>query len=258
MTANHVNARRRRLVLGAGATAAVWSTAHTKEPRRFAVISLLGDKLEFVYPASTTGTNLDRNARQNLDDPKGAFDQIALKVVAGVIEKSEPGAQVTLLGIPPSPLHDQPEKLISGNSVGLPGAAITTIEQAQATHVVLLTKYRSEARLPLLDSFVGTGFLRGLGFYLDSDMRLLLTNSRESGAGFIATYAYVRLTLADARTGAVIKQRLMKAAKVDAVAGSEKATNPWDVLSAEEKISRLKSLLEQELAIEMLALIAGS
>lgn len=246
---------RRCWLFGAGAWA-LGGVARAAPPSSFAVIALVGDKLELVYPVQTTGSNLDRNVRRQLPDPAGAFDRIALASLGKALEAAQPGAKANLLGLPPSPLHEQPERLFSGDSIALPGSLVDAIERTAATHVVLLTKHRSEARVPVRDGHIGIGALRGLGYYIDGNTRIVLTESGERAPGFLAAYAHMQLSLADARSGNILKKRFIAASQMYPVAGTEKAIDPWDVLSAEDKVGRLRLLLENSLTGEVARLLA--
>ena len=249
--------RRRLLVTGAAALAATAGVrAQAPELRRYAVISLIGDQLVLVYANRVTGSSLDRNLRRPPPDANGSFDKFALTAVGQAIERADPKAKVSLLGVGPSPLHETPEKLLDGKTMSLPGSLVTALDQMQATHVVLLTKYRGETNIPLRRERIGIGSLRGLGYYIDGSPSLRMADTGKSGEGLLAPYVYVQLTLADARTGAVLRQQTVAAAQAYAVAEHDTAVDPWDVLTSEEKISRLRRLLETQLADETAKLLA--
>ena len=241
-------------LLSACALAPAWARA--AEPRRCAVVSLLGDEMVLVYAAPVTGTSLDRNGRRTLADTTGSLDKIALAATGKAIETYEAGARAVLLTVPPSPLHQTPETLFDGSSITLPGSLVNALDQAQATHVVLLTKHRGPASIALADSKIGVGALRGLGYYIDRVTGIRMVESGHTGTGLLAAYVYMRLTLADARTGAVLRQRLVAATRAYPVASSERAVDPWEVLTAQQKVAGLRGLLESRLAEEIPALMA--
>ena len=247
--------RRRSLALLGGC--ALWpAQGLAADARRYGVISLVGDELVLVYAASITGTNLDRNVHRTVADAAGTLDKMALAATGRALEGRPAGAQAVLLGVPPSPLHQAPDKLFVGDSITLPGSLVDALEQAQATHVVLLTKHRSPARIALVDSRIGVGVLRGLGYYIDREIGIRMIESGRSGSGLLAAYVYLRLTLADARTGTVLRQRLVTATRTYPVAASETAVDPWQVLTAQQKMDGLRELLESQLAEELPALVA--
>jgi hypothetical protein len=229
--------------------------ARAQGARRHAVVSLVGDRLVLVYAGPVTGTSLDSNRQRVVLDPMGAMDHFALAAVGKALETAG-SANAALLGVAPSPLHEQPDRLVDGKNVTLPGSVVDALEQSRATHLVMVTKQRADASIPLLDTRLGVGKLRGLGYYIDMNAELRVVETGDTGRGMLAPYAYLKLTLADARTGAVLNQRSCTAARAYAVAGSKTAFDPWDVLSAADKIARLRSLLESELAREVPLLLA--
>ncbi len=223
--------------------------------RRYAVVSLVGDRLTVVYAGPVTGTSLDGNRHRVVLDPKGAMDQFTLAAVGKALETAG-SANAALLGVAPSPLHEQPDRLIDGKNVALPGSLVDALEQNRTTHLVLVTKQRADANIPLLDTHLGVGKLRGLGYYIDMNADLRMVESGATGRGLLAPYVHLKLTLADARTGAVLNQRNCLAAQAYAVAESKTALDPWEVLTAEDKIARLRGLLESEVAREVPLLLA--
>jgi hypothetical protein len=223
---------------------------------RHAVISLLGDRLEVVYAQMRTGSHLDRNLHRAVPDPRGAMDQFALAAVARALDAAgQPGA--ALLSLAPSPLHEQAESLFDANSVGLPDMLIEAVAQSQAVQILLLTKHRAPASIPLLNTHLGVGMLRGLGYYIDAEARVRMVETGHAERGVLATYAYFKLTLADARSGRVLNQRFCTAAHPYPVAARPSAIDPWDVLSPTDKVLLLRRLLDAQLALEVPLLLGG-
>jgi hypothetical protein len=255
----HSRARRRYLQAAAAAACIAGpaiAPVRAQGRRRYAVVSLVGDRLVVVYAGPVTGTLLDPNRQRVVLDAKGAMDQFALAAVGKALEAGGE-ASATLLAVPPSPLHEQAERLIDGPSVSLPGSIVDALEQSRATHLVMVTKHRADASIPLLNSHKGTGKLHGLGYYVDLYTNLRIVETGATGRGMLAPYAYLKLTLADARTGQVLNQRLCAAARPYAVAAHPTQFDPWDLLSTEEKVARLRDLLERELAREIPLLVAA-
>jgi hypothetical protein len=249
---------RRHFVQATGAAAlAVFGhgAARAQAERRYAVVSLIGDELVVVYAGLQTGTLFDPNRSRTVADPSGSMDRYALGAAGRALETAA-AASPTLLTLPPSPLHAQAEHWVEDKSISLPGRLIDAVEQSQATHLLLLTKHRADASIPLLSTRLGTGKLHGLGYYVDPYSRVRMVNSGATATGLLATYAYFRLTLADAGTGAVLNQRHCTAAQAYPVAASESALDPWDVLKPDEKVARLRGLLQRELAREVPLLVA--
>jgi hypothetical protein len=258
---HHEAARRdrRRFTQGCGAallgSAFGVAPARAQAARRYAVVSLIGDELVVVYMGLQTGTLLDPNRSRTVPDPTGTMDRYALGAAGQALEAGGT-ASATLLTLPPSPLHAQAERWVDDKTVSLPGQLIDALAQSQASHLVLLTKHRADASIPLLDARKGSGKLHGLGYYVDAYSRIRMVDTGSTATGMLATYAYFTLTLADARTGAVLNQRHRDAAQPFPLAASKTAIDPWDVLKPAEKVARLRNLLQRELAREVPLLVA--
>ena len=214
---------------------------------RYAVISLLGDEITLVHFNSSLGSSLDRNVHRAVLDASVSFDKFALAAAGAAIEQQVRGSAVTLLSVGPSDLHQHPEQLIEGRNLALPSAWVDAVERSGATRLLLLTKYRAPARVPLAHSTTGVGGLSGLGYYVDRWIRLRSGRTNGTGTGLLAPYVYAQLTLADARSGLVLKQQTVTASQPFSVAGHPAAMDPWEVLDADEKVARLRRLLEQAL-----------
>ena len=238
--------------LGAGSA----NAAKAASARRYAVVSLLGDQITLVYAAAVTGSNLDRNRHRELPDSTGSLDSAALAATGRAIEQAQRGAQVSLLAVPPSAAHQQGERFVQGNEISLPDGLVNALDQAAATHVVLLTKLRAPAHIPLRDSAVGVGQLQGLGYYVDRNIGIRTVETGNTGDGMLVAYAYVQLTLADAKTGQVLRRQAVRATQVHPVAGKPETSDPWDLLDAPQKAERLRRLLEGQLAREIPTLIS--
>ncbi len=256
----HQGVDRRRCIQAAAAIACGAGLgagpARAQALRRTAVVSFIGDRLVVVHAGPVTGSRLDPNRQHSLPDPAGAMDQFALAAAGRSLEVGGQ-ASAALLALQPSPLHEQAEQWVDGPKVALPGPLVDAVDQSGASHLLLLTKHRADASIPLLNGHLGVGKLHGLGYYVDSAARIRMVESGATGYGLLAAYAYFTLTLADARTGEVLKQRHCSAARAYPVAASKTALDPWDVLPAEQKVARLRSLLERELAREVPLLIAA-
>ena len=246
----------RRQVLAAAAVAALWPACALADAPRYAVLSLLADKFDVVNARPEVGSHLDRNRRQTFEDPGGAFDRYA----AGAVERSIQGfaasAKVTMLTLPTtSRLFDQPDRIFDGKTIALPGSVVDALIAAKASRLVLLTKHRGDTHVPLVDGATGTGTLRGLGFYVDTDLHITRRDTGESSFGVLAPFVYVRLSLVDVESGELVRERLVRAMATYFPSGKPGVVHPWDALNAEQKVDALRRLLERELERAVPALL---
>ena len=226
-------------------------------PRTLAVVSLIGDKLELVAPQMETGSRFDRNRRAGLGDSSGAFDRYTLKAVAEAVGAIDLGIGVVLISVAPSALHERPEQLFEAAQLALPGGVVDELERVGAQHLLLITKHRDDVKVPFVSGTSGIGKVRGLGFYADPVLRVRMVESGDTAAGFLAPFAYFMLTLADARSGQVLRQQPVSLMDTLPLAQFPGATDPWNVIDARGKVERLQRLIRRGLRENLGGLLKG-
>jgi hypothetical protein len=246
----------RRACLHVAAALALAGPA-TAAPLTIAVVSMIGDKLEIIAPQVTTGSSLDRNFRTTLEGKSGAFDVFMLDAVDQAVAAVNREISTTLIKVSPSKLYDEPERMFNGKQVGLPGAVVDELERVKAQYVLLVTKFRADVRVPFRSEFIGIGKVRGLGFYVDVENRVTMVDSRETAPGFLAPYAYFRMSLVDVRTGELRRDQVVTLMENWPVAARPEASNSWEVLSAAQKVESLERLIRKGLAEKLRPLLEG-
>ncbi len=114
-----------------------------------------------------------------------------------------------------------------------------------ATHLILITKHRGEARLKLSEDTIGHGKLEGIGFYVDSRTWVQREDTSEIGRGLIAPYAFVTVRLIDTATWKVISEKTLDNSSSYANVGDEsQSLNAWGALTPEQKTSALKQIIQ--------------
>ena len=250
---------RLRLVLVA-CLALVAATAHAQADggavaRKYAVLSLVGDALNVVTYFRHTAGGVDPLSRESLPLPGPALDNAALLAAEDALRKSDPRASVVLLAPSSRALYTEQQGLFDGTRLKLPGELGAALHGSGATHLVLLTKHRGEARLRTAIGNVGSGKLEGLGFYVDRQMRLRRGDTGESGQGFVAPFVYVRCSLVDVATLAVQREEIAMAAEAYSAARSTATANPWDALTPAQKVSIIRQMLVAEVGRAVPALV---
>jgi hypothetical protein len=224
----------------------------------YAVLSLVGDKLDIVTYQPQVGSQLDSNSHLSLAMSEDELDTAALRAVNRSLRASLPGTPVALLAAStPDSFADQ-ARIFSGGHVTLPAEIDAAVRREGATTLVLITKHHGEARLQLADGYLGSGKIEGLGFYMNTIQRL---KTRETGAhsiGYLAPFVYVDVALVDVATATVIRRATIASGHVIGMANNPASVSPWDALSPAEKVSTLKQMLAQELEAVVPALVAGS
>lgn len=244
----------KRLLLAAAASVLACG-AHAAPS--YAAISLVGDKLDIVTYQPQIGSRLDNNSHTPLELSADELDMAALRAIGQSLHTAAPGAAVALLAAStPDSFADQ-SRIFSGNHVTLPAEIDAAVHREGATMLILVTKHRGEARLKLRDSFVGSGMLDGLGYYLDTNKGIRNYDNNVRSTGFLAPYVYADVSLIDLATSSVVRRTSIMSGYVIGTSNGNQAVHPWEALSNAEKVDRLKALLTRELRTTVPALISG-
>ena len=80
----------------------------------------------------------------------------------------------------------------------------------------------------------------GPGYYVDRDLWISRSDTGERAQGFLAPFVYIRVSLIDLATSAILRHELITESLVLSAARSKQGDDPWGVLSAEEKVAQLR------------------
>jgi len=212
---------------------------------RVAALSLVGDRLLVVGSQMSTGSRLDRNAREVVALPDDGLDIPGLDIVP--IRSRDPAVRS---------LHDE---VVAGNRSlrDLAERVAPTLAPQGITHLLVLTRHRGEARIRVTDGAIGIGRLEGLGVYVDRWSRLRTADAGgSSGLGFLAPFAYIRASLVDLRTLAVLGEEVSALAEALLTVETGQGVHPWDTLTAAEKSAALERYTARGLEAALPALLA--
>lgn len=224
-------------------------------PRTYAVISLIGDKMSVVTYQMSTGSGIDRNRRETIDMTDGLFDKIALSTIEKALnaQPDKPRSQLFELAAPS--LFTRQDRFFSDGKLVLPEAIHTALKSDGATHLLFVTKFRAEARMQADGAKLGSGVIEGLGFYVDHMSEMISNKTQRESKGFLAPFAFMRLSLVDLGSSVVLRQKYIEASTMMITANKE-AYNPWDTLSPAEKVEHLRHLIDTELTKGVASLLA--
>jgi hypothetical protein len=214
------------------------------QARSYAILSLIGDRLLVAGPKAIAGQAPNPTFIE-LDDP--ALDAAVLRTVKSAVAGIEPGAQTSLLlARSPALFTAQREVLArSGEPRELVEILKARLGKVPGTHLILVSKLRHEPRMRFADNyFEGSGRLEGAGFYIDRAKRIYRTTDGQVAYGYLGLFAYLRVTLVDLATWSVVRSEEVLASTTH----RELDKDPWDSLSAEEKVRILRGLIEAEVA----------
>jgi hypothetical protein len=217
------------------------------QERQYAVLSLVGDRLLIVQHEMSTGSRLDRNQRSHVDLRDASLDNATALAIGDALKHSGAATDAVLLSIRDPRLFALQRDMQDGSDATamLLAGLRERLGEVKATHLVLATKYRHDSMLRLADGSVGAGTLEGLGFYIDHVMRVKNLKTGESAAGFLAPFAYFRLTLVDLASWKIVGEERILGSAVHSAARS-KSGHPWDAMSGAAKARALQAIVRRE------------
>jgi len=243
--------RHRRAALGriaalAAALAPALAVQAADGTRSYAVLSLIGDRMEIITRHAATGSNMDRNARQDLPLQDDTFDVAAARAAGRIVRERDPDARVELFAPRDPKLYALQDQLADSDhqAESLAASLREVVAQSGATHIILISKYRTDARVKVDEGSVGSGKLSGIGFYVDADYEPADPSRRTGHIGFFAPYAYLRVTLLDAATRHPLRQEVTTEARPYGTERSNRAAVAWDALTAAQKVAALREVIE--------------
>jgi hypothetical protein len=223
--------------------------AHAVEasPGTYAVLSLVGDQLTIVTRRLTTGTQLDPNDRQVLPVDDASLDGAIAAAAESAITEANPASQWLRFSIRDARLFALQDQLLSpgAESDGLREALRGLLAKAGATHLIVVTKWRGEASFKLVDGSVGAGKIMGVGFNVDDVTRTKLLSTGEISTGFVAPFAYVRVSLLDAATLKVVATRVAVESSLWTPPQTKDAVFAWEIMTAKEKSQALDGVIHE-------------
>lgn len=218
-------------------------------PARVAVLSLIGERLLIVGSNMSTGSRLDRNAREFIDLPADDFDLTTARDFELRARREKPGTALVAIRSRDKVLREMQEDVLAGRREvkDLAARLRPALGPQGITHLVLVTKYRGDARIRIADGAIGLGRLEGLGFYVDRWTPMVRADIGARGSGFLAPFAYFTATLLEVATLEVLAQASAAEAAAFGTTDAPGATHPWDALDAEQKTKALREFVRRGL-----------
>jgi hypothetical protein len=245
----------KRTLLAAIAGLMLGAAAHAAPS--YAVLSLVGDKLDIVTYQPTIGSQLDANSHALLAMPQDELDVAALRAINRSLKAAAPDAQVALLAASTAADFAGQDNIFGGDHVALPPEIDAALRREAASMLVLVTKHHGEARMKSFNDRLGSGRVEGLGFYLDGNKQIYNRDTGTTSVGYIAPFVYVDVALVDLASRTVVRHTTIEAGRVIEAAHNASGINAWDALTAAEKVAMLTQLLASELDSAVPALLSG-
>lgn len=230
----------------------------------YAILSLIGDRLDIIVRRTQTGTHINNNLRDIVPIAEPVFDNSAVTAAAKAIARAQPKAELAAINTRSAALFDKQRSLFVDDKgvLMMPDAIRDAVRAQGATKLVLITKHRDDALFKFATGTRdGAGKLEGLGFYVDGTWETRsvdeVSGTYRIGQGFIAPYAYIGVTLADFPSGVIRGRKNMTASFMAGAGKAERDIGePWNALSSADKVRLVNRLVEREVGAAMDELIA--
>ncbi len=225
--------------------------AGAQAPRSYAVLSLVGDTLTLQANRHAVGSHTDSAPKQVLAMDDQLFDQLALIAARSWIAEKQPGAKAVLMATQDKGLYRAQNEMFE-----LPDAhqddrdyLKSLLKDQGVSHLVLISKFRSNALVELQNANIGAGALEGLGFYVDDTLNIRDTATKDVGRGIMMPYAYVRVRLLDAQTLAVVREVTARKSRIMMQPSVESSgMDGFNGLNGTEKAKHIRTVLDDAMA----------
>lgn len=214
------------------------------QAQRYAVISLIGDRMQLAYAKGVDGQPVDRIERRYIPLTDTTIDRAALLAVNEKLRALVPGSEPVLLQAFERPLFDI--------SVGT-APIVDHIRQLvrdekgpRVTHAIIIAKMQYDGVPALQKAYIGSGTLEGVGFFVGREPPPAGMDANSGGPGFLAPFAYFELTTVDLGTGRVLRREKGLASTMISAARTDTG-NPWDTLTGQQKVNTLVDLVRTEI-----------
>jgi len=213
--------------------------------QKYAVISLIGDRMQLAYSRGVEGQPVDRIERRYVPLEDSAIDRAALLAVNEQIKRLKPGSEPVLLQAFERSYFDT-----SGGTAAIIEWIRQLVKDKKVTHAILVTKLTYGGIPDLQKPYVGNGDLEGVGFFVGRTAPPAGLDPNGAGPGFLAPFAYFEIALVDLQTGQTIRREKGLASDLISASGTDTG-NPWDTLSGQQKVNKLTDMVRKEIAALM-------
>ena len=220
--------------------------AHAAEARKLALLSVMGDSLDVVTHRPAIGSSLDKNQHDSLNTGDGVINTMVLTEAMAAIHRAGLQNDTDVQALTYAGAHDT-ALWFEGKRFAPPADLGAALTQTAATHLLLIQAHRAPSMLKARNASLGSGYLEGLGFYIDREQKMRRSDNGQVGVGFLAPYAYIKLRLINLASGEVEREQIMTASSTISSAKNPDGVDPWNALDAAQKVSAIRRLLRGEL-----------
>jgi len=235
-------------LLGAVLVAVAGFTAAAAHAQRYAVISLIGDRMQIAYAKGVEGQPVDRIDRRYLPLDDTTIDRAALLAVNEKLRELAPSSDPVLLQAFDRTLFDT-----GGGMASIIEWVRQTVKDqkgAKVTRAILVTKATYDGIPALQKPYIGSGTLEGVGFFAGRTPPPTGLDPNSAGPGFLCPFAYFEVSVVDLGSGRVLRTERGLASDLISASGTDTG-NPWDTLSGQQKVKKLTDMVRAEIGLVM-------
>ena len=180
------------------------ASAASASGRRYVALSLVGDKLTSYTPSRETGSQMAHVQAVTVALTGGLVDRAALEGIAAVLDKADASAPRSFIAGGKPEFYANQDDWFSGDHAKLPDELARGVAGEHATHLVLLTKIRTDtSHLVRGRVEFGHGRILGLGVY-GNEVPIDVNDKDAQVPGVFVIFAMARLSLVDLATSRVV------------------------------------------------------
>jgi len=212
--------------------------------QRYAVISLIGDRMQIAYARGVEGQPVDRIDRRYLPLDDTTIDRAALLAANDKLRELVPGSEPVLLQAFDRTLFDT-----SAGTASVVEWVRQTVKDQKGPKVaraLIITKSTYDGIPALQKPYVGSGTLEGVGFFVGRTAPATGMDPNSGGPGFLCPFAYFEASVVDLGSGRVLRSERGLASNLLSATGTDTG-NPWDTLSGHQKVTTLVEMVRTEM-----------
>lgn len=215
------------------------SAARASEIKKIGVMSVLGREFQIIIHSPTTGSRLDRNAKDTIKMAPNEFENFVLRTTQDGVRREGLG-EVLLLA---RPADGSIPWQRDGQAMLVTRGLLEAAQSAQLSHLVLIQPARGEAKVRMARSALGSGQFEGLGFYLDSRLGVKMEVTGAPASGIAAPFAYFDMYLVDVAT---LDLQAEHRARASVALAGRMGGDPWASMSTQSKVEAVRQLIQEE------------
>lgn len=221
-------------------------------PKRYAALSLLGDRVQLLSMNPARGDSVQSG--EWAAAPAGGLDNAVLQALNKALTEAAPDREVKLYTSSTRSLFGDPAALFVDGKLKLPGQLGDAVRQSGSAWLLLVTRSRQEPALAAALPAHILASLEGPGFVLDQRPSGQIGFDGQPVLPVLAPYVSIRVALVDLSDLQLKREQSFAVARRLTVA-REAAANPWAATTPEQRVKALEALIEAELPGAVLGLV---